>query len=103
MCAGICKCILAYGVVGVLMILYGVYIEKMLKAEADYFYYGGGAILIFGLIQICIYLYWRSQFTKYWQHKVTIETNEGKTRDLTLEEQVKLDMTRKSEIIKISG
>jgi len=64
--SGILKSIIAYGVVGVLTLLYGLYINKLLKADADFFFYSGVAILGFGAFQIALYAYWRNQFTKYW-------------------------------------
>ena len=62
----ILKAIVGYGFVGVLTLLYGLYINKLLKADADFFFYSGVAILIFGVFQIGLYIYWRGQFTKYW-------------------------------------
>jgi hypothetical protein len=62
----ILKAVVAYGVVGVLTLLYGLYINKLLKADADFFFYSGVGILVFGVFQIILYIYWKSQFTKYW-------------------------------------
>ena len=98
--AGIFKAIIAYGVVGTMTVLYGVYITKLLKADADFFFYSGVAILSFGAFQILVYMYWRNQFTKYWMHKVNIEDRQGKARDLTLEEELKIEMNKKAKSLK---
>ena len=58
--AGILKAIIAYGAVGTLTLLYGLYINKLLKADADFFFYSGVGILAFGVIQIALYAYWKS-------------------------------------------
>lgn len=64
--AGILKALVAYGVVGILTLLYGLYINKLLKTDADLFFYTGVAVLAFGLFQIALYAYWKREFAKYW-------------------------------------
>ena len=64
--SGICKAIIAYGIVGTMVLMYGLYIKTALKAEADFFFNSGIAILVIGAIQILIYTYWKNQFTRYW-------------------------------------
>ena len=93
--AGILKVCIGYGVVGLLTLLYGLYIKTLLKADADFFFYSGVAVLIFGAFNILVYMYWRNEFTKYWLYKVDIETSKGMARDLTIEEEVKLEMVKK--------
>jgi ABC-type anion transport system duplicated permease subunit len=98
--SGIMKAIIGYGIVGVLTILYGLYIKTLLNADAEFFFYTGVAILIWGAFNILVYMYWRHQFTKYWLYKVEVETKQGKARDLTIEEEVKLEMVKKGKIFK---